>query len=276
MTTRPVNRREITAAAIALRARDRPVCVHSSLRSFGRVDGGADAVIDGLLDAGATVLVPTSSFRFCMAPKPRDAPELPFNSEDDGSIPDALPEHGYDRSASFVDPAMGVIPRTALRRDGRVRGDHPLNSFTALGPQAAELVAGQTREDVYAPLRELSARGGLVVCMGVDLRAATIVHLGESLAGLRLLRRWAMLADGTIVEAVHGGCSRGFQRLAPAVAGTETDIRVGKSVWSAYEARALVAAAVERLREDPGAGTCAVPGCPRCRDQLRYAAATHP
>lgn len=270
-----VSAADVTAAARLAGLAGRPVCVHSSLRSFGHVRDGPVAVIQGLLDAGSTVLVPTSTFRFCRAPKPVGAPTWPFNSENDGSIPPpgTVPAHGYDVSAEYVDPAMGAVPAAVLRDSSRIRGDHPLNSFTAIGPDAAALVAGQTAHDVYAPLAELIAHDGVVACMGVGLDATTLLHLAEADAGLRLLRRWALRSDGTTVEAVHGGCSRGFERLANATSTIERRHAVGTSTWRVFDAAALLAVTTEEFRRDPTAGVCADPACVRCRDQERYAAA---
>src|SRR4051794_1752782 len=91
MTSTANVRDRVTAEAVAeavtrLGLAGRPVCVHASLRSFGGLAAGADTVIDGVLRAGATLLVPTSSFRTCMAPRPDGAGHR-FNSEDDGAIP---------------------------------------------------------------------------------------------------------------------------------------------------------------------------------------------
>lgn len=251
----------------------RAVCVHASLKSFGTVVGGAETVVQGMLDVGATVVVPTSTFRFCMAPKPAGLPELPFNSEDDGSIPPSgTPAVArYDRAANFVDPAMGAIPAAVLRHPKRVRGIHPLSSFTALGPEAGDVIAAQTPAHVYSPLQEIVARHGAVVCMGVGLDALTLIHLAEVRAGLRLLHRWAWSGDGTVVEAVHGGCSRGFERLADVAQAAETRIAVGESVWRIFDAAALLSLTIARFVDDPAAGVCATPGCARCRDQVAYA-----
>lgn len=272
MSERVVCAADIAAAAEAAGLAGRPVCVHSSLRSFGHVENGPAAVVHGLLDAGITVLVPTSSFRFCRAPKPAGTAPRPYNSEDDGSIPPAgdLPEAGYTTDATFLDPAMGAVPTAVLHEAGRRRGDHPVNSFTAIGPSADALITGQTPFDVYAPLIELARRGGAVVCMGVGLDATTLLHLAEADAGLRLLYRWGGYADGTIVELRHGGCSRGFERLADAVAGTENRHVVGASVWRVFDAGRLLEAATTQFRRDPAAGRCTDPGCARCRDQVAY------
>jgi len=263
---------DIRAAVRDVGLADRAVCVHASLKSFGMVDGGAETVVQGMLDVGTTVVVPTSTFRFCMAPKPAGIPALPFNSEDDGSIPPAgtPPVASYDRAASFVDPAMGAIPAAVLRNPRRIRGIHPLSSFTALGPDAGDVIAAQTPTHVYAPLQEIVARQGAVVCMGVGLDALTLIHLAELQGGLRLLHRWAWDRDATVVEAVHGGCSRGFERLADAVQPAETRITVGGSVWRIFDAAALLSLATERFADDPAAGLCAIPGCARCRDQEAY------
>lgn len=262
---------EVAAAVCEIGGSGLPVCVHASLRSFGRLDKGANAVIDGMLAAGATMLVPSSTFRTCMGPRPPGV-SRPFNAEDDGSIPADLPPTWWDPAGTATDPAMGTLPATVLKRTMRVRGDHPLSSFTALGPLAADLVAGQRPLDVYAPLRELAEWDGLVVGMGVGLDTITAVHLAERQAGLRLLRRWGCTRDG-VVECEHGGCSRGFERLAEAVAGVESRFRVGGSTWRVWPVRGLLDAASAAFRRDPGAATCLVPGCARCRDIVAAAEA---
>lgn len=254
---------EIAAAFASLAAGGRPVCVHASLRSFGPLAAGPDTVIDGALAAGTTLVVPTASFRTCLVAAPAGVVR-PFNAEDDGMEPAGSPR-AWDRCADFVDPAMGALPAAVLRRPGRARGDHPLSSFTALGPGAVALVGGQGPLDVYAPLRALASAGGLVVGAGVGLTTITLIHLAERRAGLRLLRRWAVTGDGP-VECEHGGCSRGFERLADAVAVVETTVWVGPSRWRVWPAAALLDEATDALRRDPSAATCAVPGCARCRD----------
>lgn len=261
----------IAEALTRLGASGRPVCVHASLRSFGLLAGGADTVIDAVLEVGATLLVPTSSFRTCMAPRPAGAIRS-YNAEDDGSIPGTRPATPFSRDGVFVDPAMGALPARVLRRAGHVRGDHPLSSFTALGPSAAELVAGQRPLDVYAPLRALAQRGGLVIGMGVGLDTITLIHLAERYAGLRLLRRWAWTGYG-VTECEHGGCSRGFERLAGAVAEIETVVTVGASTWRVWLATDLLDRAADALKRDPSAGTCPTPGCERCRDLVAAARA---
>ncbi|HEY2765037.1 MAG TPA: AAC(3) family N-acetyltransferase, partial [Pseudonocardiaceae bacterium] len=218
-----------------------------------------------------TLVVPTASFRSCMAPRPHGI-SRPFNAEDDASIPDTPPAQRFDPSAGFIDPAMGALPAGVLHRPGRVRGNHPLSSFTALGPQAAAIVGGQRPLDVYAPLRALAERGGLVIGMGVGLTTITLLHLAERAAGLRLLRRWALGASG-VIECEHGGCSRGFERLAVPVAEVETTVRVGASTWRVWPAAGLLELATAALRRDPSAATCAVPGCARCRDLVAAARA---
>lgn len=274
MITMVTGTAEIVEAMTRLGAAGRPVCVHASLRSFGGLAAGPDTVIDGVLEAGATLLVPTSSFRTCMAPRPAGVSRRPFNAEDDGSVPDAMPAIPYSRHGTFIDPAMGALPARVLHRPGHLRGDHPLSSFTALGPSADALISGQRPLDVYAPLRALAERDGLVVGMGVGLDTITLIHLAERRAGLRLLRRWARTGDG-VIECEHGGCSRGFERLAGAVAGVETAATVGDGMWRVWPAAGLLDRAAEALKRDPTAGTCTSPGCERCQDLVAAARAGH-
>ena len=69
-----VGREEIRAGIRELGLSERPVCVHSSLRSFGKVDGGAATVVEAFVDEGCTLLVPTfSAMIFSIAPPEGDA-----------------------------------------------------------------------------------------------------------------------------------------------------------------------------------------------------------
>jgi len=52
-----------------------PVCLHTSLSSFGHLEGGAEAVVGGFLIEGCTVLVPTFSDGFAIPPPPHIRPE---------------------------------------------------------------------------------------------------------------------------------------------------------------------------------------------------------
>src|SRR6185295_13865210 len=114
-----------------------------------------------------------------------------------------------------IDHDMGAIPETLVAWPGHVRGNHPLDSFTAVGPHAAELVAEQAPSDAYAPLRTLIQLQGFVLLMGVGLERLTLLHLAEKEAGRILFRRWANDQYGQPMAVEVGGCSEGFGRLEP-------------------------------------------------------------
>lgn len=155
----------------------RAVCLHSSLRSFGHVVGGAVAVIRAFLDEGCTLLVPTFSSAFEVAPPPH----LQFerNGWDYSAPPPGhSPERAYTPEAPDIDRDMGAIPAAVVAWPGRLRGNHPLDSFTAIGPRAAELIAGQSPLDVYAPLTALVRTGGFVLLTGVGFERVTLLHPG--------------------------------------------------------------------------------------------------
>jgi aminoglycoside 3-N-acetyltransferase len=95
---------------------------------------------------------------------------------------------------------MGAIPAAVVTREGRARGVHPLNSFSALGPRADELIRDQTAIDVYAPFEHLREMGGSVVMMGVGLDSMTLLHYAEQLAGRALFIRWAVGPAGEVIR----------------------------------------------------------------------------
>lgn len=262
-----VTRQDIARELRSLGLAGRPVCAHSSLRSFGDVEGGAAAVVGAFLDEGCTLLVPTFSSDFALAAPPHMRfGRNGWDYETHTSSPGA--NRIYAPETNEVDRDMGAIPAAVLAWPGRVRGNHALDSLTAAGPLAAALVRGQAPLDVYAPLKALAAAGGFVLLMGVGLERMTLLHLAEREAGREMFRRWANGPDGAPSVFGVGGCSEGFGRLEPALRSSMRTTVVGRSVWRVFEAREALRLAAAAIRADPRITHCGAAVCERCDDAV--------
>lgn len=262
---------QLSQAADDLTLSDRPVILHASMRSFGEpVDGGADGLLDALLARGCTVLVPAFTEPQFGVPAPAtmraarngiDYTVFPSGTTaEDGAV--------YRSDCGLVNPGLGVLPATLISRTGAVRGRHPLNSFAAIGPRAADLVAAQSPADVYGPIRELASRQGMILLIGVGLNRMTALHLAEQQSGRRLFLRWARRADGQVSMVEVGSCSEGFPRLEPALRPYEQATAVGISPWRAYQAEHVLAAATAAIATRQSITHCPDPSCLLCRDSI--------
>ena len=162
---------------------------------------------------------------------------------------------------------MGAIPASIVRMSQRIRGNHPLCSFAAVGPLAHPLIAGQEPLNVFAPLAALVEADGLIVLMGVGLEAMTFLHLAEQKAGRNLFRRWAKDAEGNSLEVETGGCSHGFVNLDALLSPLSGQAHVGRSLWRVFPARATLEVASEAIRRDPTITHCGTSPC-RCDDAV--------
>ena len=161
-----------------------------------------------------------------------------------------------------------MFPATLIKRSGAVRGRHPLNSFAALGPLARELIEPQSPANVYGPIRELAAREGLILLIGVNLNRMTAIHLAEQQSGRRLFLRWAKAADGRVSMFEVGSCSEGFPRLEPVLGQYARSAVVGDSRWRAFPSMQVLDAASRTIREDQGITDCGKTDCLLCRDSI--------
>jgi len=256
---------DVQRAVRELGLQGQAICVHSSLRSFGFVEGGARAIVRALLAESCTVLVPTFSWDgFQAAAPPEDRPA--HNGADYDWTP-ASPPRVFTPDVPNIDADMGAIPAAVLAMPGHVRGYHPLCSFAAVGQLAAAIVAGQRPDDVFAPLRTLASMDGRLVMMGVGLTSMTALHVAEQLAGRRMFIRWALATDGSVIATENGGCSEGFEKLAPFLAALRQVITVGESAWSVYPARQTIEAAAAAIQADPRITHCGREAC-RCDDAV--------
>lgn len=262
-----VTEQEIRGALRTLGLTGRAVCVHSSLRSFGYVEGGANTVVGAFLAEGCTILVPTfSSSAFELDPSAHARFERNGWDYDRPRVKERDSEVTYTTDSTLIDGDMGAIPTAIVSWPGRVRGRHPTDSFSALGPRAAELVSGQTPADVCAPLAALARAGGYVALLGVGLERMTLLHLAERESGRELFRRWARDEGGRPSVVVVGGCSEGFGGLEPALRPITRTFVVGRSTWRVLPADEAVARAAEAIRADSLITHCGEVGCERCRD----------
>jgi aminoglycoside 3-N-acetyltransferase len=144
---------------MGLTAGDR-VMLHSSLSSMGCVEGGAGTVVEAFLEilgAEGMLMVPTFIFS----------------------------------GATYFDPVAtrskcGAITEAVRLHPRAVRSYHPTHAVAVIGPDGADLVAG----DAYAralgvgcALHRMIQAGGKVFLLGVGQGTNSAIHVGEDLAG---------------------------------------------------------------------------------------------
>lgn len=249
---------DVTAAVEHLELTGRTVGVHVSLRSFGLVEGDAQAIVDGVLASSCTVVTPTYS---------RSIFEVAAPDEVGASGPGSQKATGpvFDTHSDAIDATvMGAVAAAVVRHPDRARGRHPICSFSAVGPRAEWLVETQSPSDAFAPMRRLAESNGWVVLMGVGLDRMSLLHVAEERLGRPRFLRWALGSDGEAFEVEVGGCSNGFGALAEHLRHLERVVTVGSSVWRAFPARDTLDTATATLRATPALTRCPDPSCQRC------------
>jgi aminoglycoside 3-N-acetyltransferase len=271
--------RAIEAADIerALRELDlagRPVAVHVSLRSFGRLADGPATIVDGMLAAGCTVLAATMAPDLFGIPAPfDDRPArngLDYAQQDADHTRASWPglEDTFDSSRTEVSAWLGAFSAHVAARPDRVRCALASGELAAVGPLADALIGAETDTDIFGPLRALADHDGAVVLMGVGLTRMTLLHLAELEAGRQPFIRWSRGRDGRPARARAGECSDGFERLAPVLAPIERRATVGQSRWRAFAARPALDLAADAIRRDPSITHCPNPTCIECADAI--------
>jgi aminoglycoside 3-N-acetyltransferase len=140
--------------------------VHSSLRRVGKVSGGADAVLDAMIEIlgpDGTLILPTHTW----ATVTRDQPVY---------------------HVRHTPSCVGALTEVFRKRDGVIRSLHPTHSVAAIGARAQQYTEGQL--DVESPCPADSAYGricandGHILLLGVTMMNNTTLHYIEEEASL--------------------------------------------------------------------------------------------
>jgi len=141
------------------------VLVHSSLSSIGYVKGGADAVIEVLLEIvgeKGTVAVPTFPFRGLMADYVQTDPVFDVKK---------------------TPSKMGIITERFRQSPKSIRSCHPTHPVAAIGKHASFLTKGHENSfypfDKMSPFWKLIKIKGYVLLLGVDYESMTVLRTFE-------------------------------------------------------------------------------------------------
>ncbi len=162
--------------------------VHSSLSSFGTVDGGARSVIAALIEAVTPIgLLLMPSFNH-YAPFRRGGPGI------------------YDPATTPT--TNGLIPETFRTMHGAWRSLNPSHAYACLGNDAEDLLSHHHLTLTMgpdSPLGRLGREGGYCLMLGTDYHTNTYKHvvettLGSPCLGRRTLALPVRLPDSRVVR----------------------------------------------------------------------------
>lgn len=218
--------------------------VHSSLSAFGHVVGGAETVIEALLEAvgpGGTVAVPTHTW---------------------DRIKPGNPVFDYRSTPGCV----GTIPETFRARDDALRGLHPTHSCAAIGPHAEDLLRDHETQITpcgsKSPYQRLMDMGGKLVFLGVTLKYNTTFHALEEMACAPYVvdlfqMYYTVDREGErqpVPSRLHGeGVSRDFEGMEPVLLRTGAMIKgtIGRATVRVADAARMRDTIMPMLAEDP-------------------------
>jgi aminoglycoside 3-N-acetyltransferase len=178
-----VMRDQLVAELSSLRLRrGQDLLIHCSLRQFGRIEGGAAALLDALRVVArpeATLVVPAQTTLNSLTSSAFLTATAALDEEERTRYVAAMP--GFDPAIS-PSTGMGAFAEYLRTQPSASRSSHPQVSFAALGPRARACV-GVHDLDCHlgdrSPLGWLYAADAAIALLGVSYSVYTAFHLAE-------------------------------------------------------------------------------------------------
>lgn len=249
---------EILSAFQSLGLQENPVIAHASLRPFGFIEGGAEAVLDAMLASFASVIMPTFTYKAEIIP-----PVGPPNN----GIRYGSGQHHNKLAEPFhpdmhADRMMGILAETLRNHPAATRTAHPILSFA--GINADPILFTQTLYEPLAPIGALEELDGWAVLINVDHTVNTSIHYGEKLAGRKQFVRWALAGDRVVECPNYPGDSTGFDRIEHHLSFDTRRVQLADGLIQAVPLQRLFQVVAELIKQNPLALLCERFDCERC------------
>lgn len=254
----PVSSLDLKTGLTKLGLTNSLVIAHASLKAFGHIEGGAETMLNALLDSARGIIMPTFTYKTMLNPDVGP----PLNGITYGSQTDLNKMAEPFHPDMPVDPTMGVLPEVLRKHPKAKRSMHPIQSFA--GIRADAILNTQTIYNPFAPISALADSDGWVLLLGVDHRVNTSIHYAEKLGGRLQFIRWALVQDRVVECPGFPGDSEGFDAIAPAVEKYTRRVEIGDALVQAVHIKSLIKVVVDQLKENPFALLCSRQDCERC------------
>ena len=249
---------DFKAAFDELNLQQELIIAHASLKPFGYIHGGAEVVLEAMLDSFYSIIMPTFTYKTKIIPDvgPPNNGIRYGGGKDTNRL--AEPFHPDLRA----DPMMGMLPETLRNHPSATRTSHPILSFA--GINAGPILFTQTIYEPLDPIGALGQQDGWVVLINVDHTSNTSIHYAEKTAGRRQFIRWALMGNRVVECPNYPGDSMGFQVIESYLKFDTRRVEVGDGFIQAIPLRRLFNVVNELLRKDPLAMLCERRDCERC------------
>lgn len=235
------------------------IMVHTSLSSLGYVCGGAQSLIEALMECvgeEGTIMMPTQSWKNL---DPATGVYWEEPEEWWSAIREYMP--AYDKRITPTN-TMGAVPEMFHQWPGTIRSDHPARSVAAWGRYAKYLTENHDLSNIFgdgSPIGRLYELDGYVLLIGVGYDKNTSLHLADARADYpskhTVVERSVIEVDGQRVWrdyetlAVDG---EDFVKIGEAFeqTGQVRHVPLGNGSISMMNQRALVDFAVKWIEEN--------------------------
>jgi len=249
MITRPQLAEQFSALGLPKGA---SVLVHSSLKSLGLVEGGAEAVVEALYDAvgpTGTVMVPNLPFRGTLTAYLEPAPTFDVRS---------------------TPSQMGAITEALRLRPDAKRSLHSSHSVAAVGALRDLMTADHEKCDVTcgrfsAYYRNAHRPESFILMIGATLNSMTTFHSVEETCELPYLFSGKVYTSTVLdyegrrltirTRGYNDGVARAFTRPEPTLLaeGLMKIAKVGEAECRLMDARGTFECVERMVRRDPNA-----------------------
>jgi aminoglycoside 3-N-acetyltransferase len=229
-----------------------------SLKSIGFIDGGANTILEALLDVVGEEGTLVSDAFINVYP-------LPLSVEDSRNIPD-------DKTKSYA----GAFANAMINHPQMVRSKHPIQKYASIGKMAKELMLNHTQKNGgYDALEVMANLGAKNLTIGKKVVGVGTTHVAINKMGFkRKIENYGInyLNEKGVVSTFkvnwHGGCGNGFPKFIPLYhenGHVINDTKIGEANGLLTNMKGTLDLEMEVLSKDPSFYFCDNKGCLDCR-----------